>query len=48
MDIDVFILNLSEAFSACLMCQYVGIGSITLRKGNIKEVRESQHLAVCV
>lgn len=31
-----------------LVCQYVAIGSTTWRKSNIKEVRESQHLAVCV
>lgn len=37
--IDVFILNFSEAFSAYLVCQYVGIGGMTLRKGNTEEGR---------
>lgn len=33
--IDVFILNFSEAFSAYLVCQYVGIGKMT-EKGQYK------------
>lgn len=41
----MFILNFSEVFSVYLVREYVGIGRMTLRRGNTKEGRA---LDVCL